>query len=295
MPLGEVTLFAAVPALLTILLIILVRNRSRMVDLVKAAYERASDREVALLASEVRDLEVVSREARETGEALRSLFNMQADLLEQAYRRHADLRTELAAQHDRHDAYLDALDSADLEVIARVLVNRGSWTQGWLYTSSNDPHETKVALYELLEQCGVGIAAEELGVAGSWRQRIWLKPRRGNGSDGIQERLKKVEQALQVQYLSKPQSEVDKNRADAAATLLVAVDKQEEVLIRLGTLVLIKSEGKVAIWTLSELQAADLDERGSLMNDPEKMRAFLNHQSLGSGGAEHPAALPPND
>jgi hypothetical protein len=266
-----------------------------MVDLAKAAHERASDREMALLASEVRGLEVVSRDARETGEALRNVFAMQADLLEQAYRRQADLRSELAVQQGRHDAYLDALDSADLEIIARVLVNRGSWTQGWLHTSSNDPHETKTALYELLELYGVGVAAEEPGVVGSWRQRIWLKPRRGNGSEGIQERLRKIEQALQVQYLGKPQSEVDRNRADAAATLLGAVDKQEEVLIRLGTLVLIKSEGKVAIWTLSELQAADLDERGSLMNEPEKMRAFLNHQSIGGGEAEPHVALPPNE
>jgi hypothetical protein len=167
----------------------------------------------------------------------------------------------------------------ELDDLAQIIVDRGDWSPASLYISGDDPREIKAALNRLLLVCGLEIAAEKPGIEGSWLQKMWLKVRKGAGSEGVQERLKKVEHALQVQYLGKPQSEVDKNKAEAAAVMLAAVDKQEEALIRLGTLVIMKSPGQVAVWTISELQAAELEQHGHLMNEPEKVLHMLGAQA----------------
>jgi voltage-gated sodium channel len=164
-----------------------------------------------------------------------------------------------------------------VEDTAAFLTSQGRWAAMSVYTSADDGEPLKAAVVAVLREFGIEVAAELPPTRGSWAQRFWAKLRNSDAAGGLQTRLKKVEQALELQQIGKAQADIDKSKSDAVAVLLEAVGQQDEVVIRIGSLAIVKMAGKVAVWTISESKAAELDASGDLLGRPAQVLAFLQN------------------
>jgi hypothetical protein len=91
----------------------------------------------------------------------------------------------------------------------------------------------------------------------------------------FRQRVRKMEQAVELQYLGKARAEIDEAKAQAVAALLQAISTQDNAVVRVGSLIAIKSEGDIAVWTVSEVEAAELERHGDLLRDPISALEYL--------------------
>ncbi len=171
-----------------------------------------------------------------------------------------------------------SLSGPDLEAAAAFLSSQGRWATMSVSTTADDGEPLKEAVVGVLREFDIEVAAEQPPVRGSWAQRFWAKMRDSDAAEGLQTRLKKVEQAIELQQIGKAQAEIDKSKSDAVAVLLEAVNQQDEVVIRIGSLAIVKMAGKTAVWTISESKAAELDASGDLLGRPAQVLAFLQNR-----------------
>jgi pentapeptide repeat protein len=146
-----------------------------------------------------------------------------------------------------------------------------------IYTSADDGAELKEVLARALERFGLELSDDGPAIHGSWFQRFTARVKGIAGSEGAQERLRKLEQAIELEHLGKARAEIDKSKAEAVAAVLGAVQQQESAVVRLGSLVVVKAHGAVAVWTISELEAAELEKDSSLLRDPIKVLEYLRN------------------
>ena len=118
-------------------------------------------------------------------------------------------------------------------------------------------------------------AIEEPPVQGSWRQRFWVRSREVAESEPVRERLGKLEQAIELEHLGKRRAEIDKAKAESVAALLGAMKEQENAVVRIGSIIVIKTRGDLVVWTISEMEAAALEKNRELLGDPVAALKFL--------------------
>lgn len=86
--------------------------------------------------------------------------------------------------------------------------------------------------------------------------------------------------AIELATIEKTQSEVNKNNADAAATLLKSVESVPEFASRIGSLLVLKTvrEGKqiASVIVLTTKQLALVENQPELMNFPATLLDSLN-------------------
>ncbi len=176
------------------------------------------------------------------------------------------------------------LDSSRQETIEDQLRNIGrtdpepeSRISASMYTSSSDGSTIKTSLLNLLGRFDLVLDSEEPVLKGSWFQKIWLKARESASSEPVSERIKKLESALELHTLGKVRAEVDKAKAEAVGILLSAVSTQESAVVRIGSLVIVKDHEQVAIWTISEVEAAELERNSTLVRNPVEVINHLQH------------------
>jgi hypothetical protein len=154
----------------------------------------------------------------------------------------------------------------------------GDLVEASVYTISEDGSDLKRAFLGVAESFGFTLAGEDPAISGSWFQKIWLRVKDSASSEPVSERLHKIEKALELNTLGKARAEVDREKANAVGVLLQAVAQQDSAVLRLGSLVIVKARGQVAAWTISEVEAAALEENSSLVRNPAEILKYL--QSL---------------
>lgn len=160
---------------------------------------------------------------------------------------------------------------------------RGMWAPVDLYTAAPDGTAMKNATLDALAEFGLSVVAEEPVERASWFQRIWV---RASNSAALKERLRKLEQAVELEHLGKARAEIDQAKAQAAAALLEAIRTQDNAVVRIGSLIAIKAQGDLAVWTVSELEAADMERHSALLRDPVSALEYLRtlkHATLTPG------------
>ena len=128
------------------------------------------------------------------------------------------------------------------------------------------------AVVELMSELGFVFKGDEEPIHGSFFQRLIYVFKNPKNKREVKEIYQKGKQALEEQLLNKPSSESTENLASAAASLLSAMDKVDEGVVRLGRIIVVKliqnEKTKVAIQTVSPTIAAELDSDPSLEKNP---------------------------
>jgi hypothetical protein len=147
------------------------------------------------------------------------------------------------------------------------------------------------ALDEILNSLDLSVSDDYPAEIGSYWKRWIVNTKDLATQPQVAERLQKVERALELQGLHKLQSEVDKNEAEAASTLISALDKVSSAAIQVGSLIIIKltdSKGNPSIQarTLSPPEMIFLERNQDLLKAPNGILnnlAAFNRNELANG------------
>ena len=123
-------------------------------------------------------------------------------------------------------------------------------------------------------------------------RRIWSWLARSKDAlttDDVIQRLEKIEHALDLRYIHKPQAEITQASGTAAAQLIASLEKTPQAVIQIGTVLLIKlrdSKGQstVIVRTLNMRQMMMLERNVDLMTRPLELIAALGE--VGSEDAD---------
>lgn len=158
---------------------------------------------------------------------------------------------------------------------AKSKVDAGIWVSASVYTDDADGTRLKEAVVAVLWEFGMTSVVEEPPVRGSWFQRFWARTREVGGNESVRERLAKVEEAIHLEHLGKRRAEIDKTKAESVTALIGAMKEQENAVVRIGSIIMIKTKGDLVVWTISEMEAAALEKNSDLLGDPVEALKFL--------------------
>lgn len=126
----------------------------------------------------------------------------------------------------------------------------------------------KAAFTAMIKEFDLEVETEEPPVIGSWFQRLALRIRSAVREPGFTERLATLERALEIQLVDKPQSQVNAADGGAVAALITALDKTDNAMITIGTILLVKANGVVAVRNLSLPEMRLLERNPAWTMDP---------------------------
>jgi hypothetical protein len=136
------------------------------------------------------------------------------------------------------------------------------------------------AINALAGQIDLEMADEFPEESGSWWKRFVFKTKQFLTQKQVQERLEKAERALQANYLDKPQAEANKYQAEAASSLISALNGTSTACIQVGSLLVVKATAKsgecaVMARTLSPSELKLLEENQAMLKSPEQILDWL--------------------
>ncbi len=102
------------------------------------------------------------------------------------------------------------------------------------------PEELLGGVVTALDAIAFDLVAEHVPQQGSIFQRFSARSRDALGQPEVRERLAKLERALELQAVARPQAEVDDAQARAAATLLGALAEEDEAVAQIGSILAIR-------------------------------------------------------
>jgi hypothetical protein len=146
-----------------------------------------------------------------------------------------------------------------------------------VYLSESDEAElgTK-ALKAILDSLDLSISDVFPMETGSIWQRLFAKTNDVASQPEIAERLQKLERAIEIQGLHQPQSQVDKNEAEAISVIISALDKVSSAAIQVGSIVIIKLPDPggnpcIQARALSQRELIHLEKNPHLLKEPQKI------------------------
>lgn len=145
-----------------------------------------------------------------------------------------------------------------------------------------DVQNVSNAIDKLLTALGFEFSDDFPAEKGSWWKKWFAKSKEAVTQPEVTERLKKIERAVELQGLHKPQSEIDKAQAEAIATLIASVKDIPNVAIQAGSILLVKtSEGYespcLQVRTLTIKELIYLENNQHLLCKPATVLQSLSH------------------
>ena len=152
-----------------------------------------------------------------------------------------------------------------------------------VYLTSDKGSETASVAHqvgELLAAFGFDVADDFPEERGSWWKKWFARTKDTLTQPEVQDRLKKIERALELQGLHKPQAEVDKNQAEAAKALLEGIKDQQHATAQVGSILVLKTtnsdgEGVVHVRQLSQKQLIAIENAPELLQSPGEALRLL--------------------
>jgi len=136
------------------------------------------------------------------------------------------------------------------------------------------------ALTELLSAYDFEIADEFPAIKGSWFQKLIARTKEALSEPEVATRLAKVERALEIQKISKPQAEADDKHASAMAKLVKALDKTRNGVMQAGSVLVVKTtppKGSPVIMarTLTQAEMIAIENNQMILQNPAELWSKL--------------------
>lgn len=131
------------------------------------------------------------------------------------------------------------------------------------------------ALNEALDSVGLHVDVGYPEVIGSWFKKWFARSAEAMTQPEVIERLKKIERAVELKGIDKPQSEVDENQSNAIARLIKSLDKVPNAAIQAGSVLVIKlstqSGPMIQARTLTQQELIELETNQMLLQHPAEV------------------------
>lgn len=218
------------------------------------------------LQEEIKTNAEVAAESRRDTNAYLALLTMGIDLTDTPLRRYIPVR-----------AYLSEGDSVAVDSLTK-------------------------ALRELAEAFGFVVSDEFPPELGSWYQKLFMKTKDLATQPEVADRLNKIEKALELQGIDKPQADVDKAKSEAVVNLAKAADGQKQAAMQCGSILLVKTtapngESCMQVRTLTQRELAYLEKHQAMLKSPDSVLERLSQLAAADGNPpqserSYPEVLP---
>lgn len=142
------------------------------------------------------------------------------------------------------------------------------------------------AISEVLKAYGFVVADEFPEIKGSWFKKWFAKSKEALSQPEVIERLEKIERAVELKAIDRPQAEIDDKQASAIAKLIKCLDKVPNAAVQAGSVLVVKlttSKGPVIqARTLSQREMVELENNQLLLQDPAEVLGKLSAACMGS-------------
>jgi hypothetical protein len=221
-------------------------------------------------------LSATAREQRKLLESLRQQLTSAVDMMATLHRENVELLSVLSDS----DALAD-------ERFRRVVPTS-------LYTSTDEPEVTDAiekAATDVTGAVGFSVFDDQGAQSGSWIKRFFLRANEELARPEVQDRLAKVERALELKHLDTPQSKIDLDLSKAAINLRKALEGTPEGIISIGSLFAVKQtingKAKLAILSLTQEQMQLVKSNPQMQTDPAIFHALIAAHSAHPAGSSH--------
>lgn len=148
----------------------------------------------------------------------------------------------------------------------------------------NDIENITNAVDKLLDAFGFQFSDDFPAEKGSWWKKWFAKSKDVITQPEVADRLEKIERAIDVKGLHKPQAEVDKAQAEAIAVLTASIKEIPNVAIQAGSILLVKvtdgnGDPSLQVRSLSTKELIYLENNQHLLCKPETVMQSLSCNS----------------
>lgn len=137
-----------------------------------------------------------------------------------------------------------------------------------------------VAIDDVLAAFGFTVADEFPEIRGSWFKKWFAKTMEALSQPEVIERLEKIERAVELKAVDKPQADVDEKQAGAIAKLITSLNNVPNAAVQAGSVLVIKlttNNGPIIqARTLSQDEMLELENNQLLLQDPAEVLCKLN-------------------
>lgn len=135
------------------------------------------------------------------------------------------------------------------------------------------------AISEVLIAYGFTVADEFPEIKGSWFKKWFAKSKEVLSQPEVIERLEKIERAVELKAIDKPQADVDEKQAGAIAKLIKALEKVPNAAVQAGSVLVVKLNTPKGVViqarTLSQEEMVELENNQLLLQDPSDVLCRL--------------------
>lgn len=135
------------------------------------------------------------------------------------------------------------------------------------------------AITDVLAAYGFSVADEFPEIRGSWFKKWFAKSKEALSQPEVIERLEKIERAVELKAIDKPQADVDEKQANAIANLIKALENVPNAAVQAGSVLVVKlttSSGPVIqARTLSQGEMVELENNQLMLQDPAEVLGKL--------------------
>lgn len=135
------------------------------------------------------------------------------------------------------------------------------------------------AISEVLIAYGFTVADEFPEIKGSWFKKWFAKSKEVLSQPEVIERLEKIERAVELKAIDKPQADVDEKQAGAIAKLIKSLEKVPNAAVQAGSVLVVKlttpKGAVIQARTLSQEEMVELENNQLLLQDPSDVLCKL--------------------
>lgn len=152
-----------------------------------------------------------------------------------------------------------------------------------IYLDSNDQNNIKNAyktITDFINNKNLVVEKDLPAEEGSWFKRFFVKTKNIAESEGFKEKKSEVEYGIKLHTITKHQSEVDKNQAEAVSKIIESIKDIPNAAIKIGSLLIVKitvsETPSISAKNLSLKELMMLENTPSLLKNPVQLLENLN-------------------
>jgi len=173
------------------------------------------------------------------------------------------------AAHALEESVLRGIEASYGQADANVRHNDTSLLPITIYLSETDGHDqVQCAVENLLAEAGLRIDSREDPVVGSWFRRMWAAAGRAVTSSVAREGALVATHAIDTRLVLAHDAVITAKLMENLPPVIDTLKTYEEAVIRVGALLIVKADGKVAVHQLTPAQQAILDHQPQLAKSP---------------------------
>ncbi|MEU9690593.1 TetR/AcrR family transcriptional regulator [Amycolatopsis japonica] len=152
--------------------------------------------------------------------------------------------------------------------------------------SGENAVEVEAAVRAVLDTQGIDIVEPGEPVIGSWFRLMLGRTKKTLTSEQMADLMARVERAIELQLLHKPQAEINAAELDGVAKLITALGKEQNACVQIGSVFLLKVDGTIVSRTVSQREMAFLERNSGLLSTPREVLGALERAAAEAAEAE---------